>query len=566
LIAVGLIAIVATACSSSSKSVSGSKSSSGSGSSTSAGAYNPAATATYSLEEEPANFNILTAEGASPYLAQIVDQMWPSVFRTDQNANVVLDTTFATSAQQTSTDPQTIVYQVNPNATWSDGTPIDVSDFVYNWQMQSGLPQYTDVGGSPPHAAGTAGYSQIKSITGSNNGKTVTVVFSSPFPDWRSLFSMASGHPLAPAHILSKIGFNSGLLANKVSTTTLISGGPFELQSYSPGQDLIVVRNPHYWGAPANLASVTYRFITQSSDLAPALENNEVQIAYPQPELDLVGQLKQVPNIKIDEKPGLSFEHLDFNAGNKLLSDVNLRKAIAMAIDRPGLIARTFGQFDATLQPLNDRMYVNSQPQYKDNSGGLYDHANVAGAKALLMANGYTYSGLTLMKDGQPVTLRITSFQGNELRQSEEAVIINDEAQIGIRLTEVDTTSFGKTATTGDFDLLLFSWFDSPFPSGNDPIYESQAKGGHHSLNFDKIDDPKIDALITQADGTLDPTQQAALYNQADAEVWAQMYTLPLFQRPTILVYDAKYMNVYNDPASEGPTFNEQLWGVKEAS
>jgi len=569
LIAVGIVAVVATACSSSSKSssASGSGSTSG-GPSTSAGAvkFDPNATLTYSLEQEPTNFNILTSDGNNFYLAQIIDQIWPSVFRTDQNANVVLDTSFATSATQTSTSPQTIVYQINPNAAWSDGTPITADDFIYNWQIQSGLAQYKDVDGSAPNAASTAGYSQIKSVVGSNNGKTVTVVFSTPFPDWKSLFGMAGGDPLAPAHLLSKIGFNTGLLANKVTPATLISGGPFEVQSYTPGQDLIIVRNTHYWGTPANLASVTYRFITQSSNLAPALQNNEVQAGYPQPQLDLITQLKGLPNVKIDEKAGLQFEHLDFNTTNKLLSDVNLRKAIAMAIDRPGLIARTYGQIDPGLQPLNDRFYVSTQPQYKDNSGGLYDHANVSGAKALLAANGYTYSGSTLMKNGQPVTLRITSSQGNALRQSEEAVIINDEAQIGIKLTEVDTASLGKTGSTGDFDLFLFGWVDSPFASGNDAIYESPAKGGANSENFGKIDDPKIDSLITQADGALDSTQQAALYNQADAEVWAQMYTLPLFQKPTLLVYNSKYVNMYNDPTLEGPTFNEPLWGVRGAA
>src|SRR5579875_3380651 len=64
---------------------------------------------------------------------------------------------------------------------------------------------YKDVGGKAYIPASTAGYSQIKSITGSNNGKTVTVVFSSPFSDWKSLFA-----DLMPAHIASKVGFNNG--------------------------------------------------------------------------------------------------------------------------------------------------------------------------------------------------------------------------------------------------------------------------------------------------------------------------------------------------------------------
>jgi peptide/nickel transport system substrate-binding protein len=168
-----------------------------------------------------------------------------------------------------------------------------------------------------------------------------------------------------------------------------------------------------------------------------------------------------------------------------------------------------------------------------------------------------------LTKGGTPVTLRITSSQGNALRQSEEAVITNDLQAIGIKVTEVDTASLGKTGASGDFDMFLFGWVLSPFPSGNDAIYESAAKGGANSENFDKINDPKVDALITKADNDLDATQQAADYNSADTELWAQMYTLPLFQKPTLLVYNTKFVNMFNDPTLEGPTFNEQLWGVK---
>ena len=109
-----------------------------------------------------------------------------------------------TSASVVKTNPQTIVYQINPKAVWSDGVPISASDFIYNWQAQSGNPKFKDVGGKPFLPAATSGYSQIASVTGSDGGKTVTVVFSKPYGDWQSLFSQAT--PLLPAHIAQKDG------------------------------------------------------------------------------------------------------------------------------------------------------------------------------------------------------------------------------------------------------------------------------------------------------------------------------------------------------------------------
>ena len=155
-----------------------------------------------------------------------------------------------TSASVVKANPQTVVYQINPKAAWSDGVPISASDFIYAWQAQSGNPKFKDAGGKPFLPASSAGYNQIASVTGSNGGKTVTVVYSKPYGDWQSLFSQAN--PLLPAHIAQKVGFDSGYAS--FSPSVDISGGPYMIQSYAKGEDLVEVRNPHYWARPARSA------------------------------------------------------------------------------------------------------------------------------------------------------------------------------------------------------------------------------------------------------------------------------------------------------------------------
>lgn len=520
----------------------------------------------YSLDQEPTNYNVLTSNGNEFDGLQIMDRLWPSPFHADPKANVFMDTTLMDSVTLTSTSPQTVVYKINPKAKWQDGVPINADDFIYNWQAQSGLPQYTDVGGKAYDAASNTGYSQISAITASPDKFTVTTTYSTPFADWRSLF-----WNLAPAHIMKTVGWNTGLLAASVSASNIISGGPFEFASYTPGKDFLIKRNPNYWGAPANLAQVDYRFIIDSSQVEPALANNEINASYPQPQLDLVNQLKSVQGVTLDEKPGLQYEHLDFNQTNKWLADVNVRKAIAMSIDRTSLISKTVGQFASGITPDNNHIYVPGQPQYKDNSSGVtgtsaptpgpYDTPNVAAAKTLLTSNGYTLSSATppvLSKGGVDVTMNITSTQGNALRNSEEQFVINALSAIGIKVTEKDTTGLGKTLAGGTYDMIIFAWVDTPFASGNDSIF--QTKGGQ---NYNSYSNPAVDALVAQADVALDPAKQADLYNQVDALLWKDMVTLPLFQKPTLLVYQNKYINLQNNITSEGPVFNEEQWALK---
>ena len=552
-----VVALVAAACS---------KKTTSSGGTTTTG-FDTNGQIVYSLDQEPTNYNVLTTDGNEFDGLQIMDRVWPSVFHYDPKANVFLDTDLMQSVTITSTSPQIVVYQINPKAKWQDGVPINADDFVYSWQAQSGLPQYNDVGGKPFDDASNSGYNQISAVTFSPDKFTVTTTYSTPFADWRSLFST-----MPPAHLMKTVGWNKGLLAANVNTNTLLSGAPFKFVSYTPGKDFIIARNENYWGAASNLAKVDYRFITDSSQVEPALANNEINASYPQPQLDLVNQLKSVQNVTLDERPGLAYEHLDFNEANKWLADINVRKAIAMTIDRTSLISKTVGQFATGITPDNNHIYVPGQPQYKDNSSGVtgtsapspgpYDTPNVDAAKTLLTSNGYTLSTANppvLTKGGQPVTMNITSTQGNALRASEEQFVINALAPLGIKVTEKDTTGLGKTLSGGTFDMIIFAWVDTPFASGNDSIF--QKKGGQ---NFDNYSNKAVDDLINQADVALDPAKEADLYNQVDAILWKDMVTLPLFQKPTLLVYQNKYKNMQNDITSEGPVYNEEMWALSK--
>ena len=176
-------------------------------------------TATMALDENLAGFNINTSAASEFVLQEIMNMVWPQAFIVNNKLQPVLNTQLLESAAVTSTNPQTVVYKINPKAVWSDGTPITADDFIYNWQAQSGNPAYTDVGNQPYDDASTAGYNQIQSVVGSDpsggaacdpgstadrnvglcpNGRTVTVTFKPSFADWRSLFTQHRPGPHRP--------------------------------------------------------------------------------------------------------------------------------------------------------------------------------------------------------------------------------------------------------------------------------------------------------------------------------------------------------------------------------
>jgi peptide/nickel transport system substrate-binding protein len=552
--------IALAACSSS-----GSSSSSTPSSSSSASSVKSGGTFTYALDQDIAGFNINQATDSEFVLQEIMNQVWPTVYVIPNTLQPQLDTNYVTSATVTSTSPQTVVYQINPKAVWSDGVPFNAADFIYNYQANSGNPKYTDVGGKAFEPASTSGYNQVKSVTGSNGGKTVTVVFSTPFSDWKSLFS-----DMMPAHIAKVVGFNNGF--QTFNAAVKVSGGPFEIQSYTQGQDLVEVRNPKWWGTPAPLDKLIFRFFADDNQIPPALQNSEVNGANPaQASLQFKDAIAAVPNLTTTVEAGLEFQHMDFNQANPYLAKLDVRQAIAFGTNRADMVNRIVGPITTAVKPLNNRIFVPGQPQYQDTSGGLgaFDPAK---AKQLLQASGMTmgsdgyFHPSSGPQAGKDLTFTISTTSGEPVRAEIEQLFQSYMKAIGIKINIQNyspSTLFGTVGPKSEYDIIEFAWVSTPFPSGNQPIYCSYTNANLCGENWNHFANPQVDALFTQAAATLDPAKAATLYNQADALLWKNMVTLPLFQQPQLNTWTNTFGNILPNTSSVGLTWNAQTWGVK---
>ena len=534
--------------------------SSGSGGSTKVGG-----SITYALDEDVAGFNVLSAGDQEEVLAEMLNNVWPAVFPIHPDLKPHLDTSFVTSARVTSTNPQTVQYQINPKAVWSDGTPINADDFVYNWQAQSGDSTYTDVGGKPYQPASTTGYQSIKSVTGSNNGKTVTVVFAQPFGDWQSLFN-----PMIPAHIAKQVGFNDGF--QTFGPAVQVSGGPYMIQSYTKGQDLVAVPNPHYWGARPSLSKIVYRFILDDSQQPAAAQNNEVQIVNPTlATLSFYDSVKHISNFKVSVAGGLSYQHIDFNQANPYLGQTSIRQAIAYGTDRRSITQRTAGLIDKNITPLGNRIFMPAQPQFKDNSAGYGDY-NPTKARSLLQqagmtmgSDGYFQPGAGPEK-GQDLTFSISTTSGQETRAEIEQLFQSEMKSIGVKINIQNYTAstlFGTVLPKGEFDMALFAWVQTPFPSGTQSIFCSYNNSNLCGSNYDHYTDPQVDNLLQQGVNAINTDQGARYFNEADALMWKDMVTLPLFVSPQLAGYSTKYANIEPNTSSQGITWNSHQWAAK---
>jgi peptide/nickel transport system substrate-binding protein len=509
----------------------------------------PGGTLNYAADQEPTGFNNNTSKDNGFSVLSVTINMFPQAFHAQPDFTVKIDDAFLDSAEQTSEDPQTIVYKIKQEAVWSDDTPITADDFIYFWKNQNGTIKDNDV-------ASTTGYDQIKSVTGSDNGKTVTVVFKEPYADWKGLFV-----GVLPAHYVKERPgkWNTGL---DKDPEKIPSGGWFKVQNYTPGQSLTLVRNDKYFGPKANLDSVVFRFLPDSTTQPAALQNNEVDLIYPQPQLDQVQQVKALPDVNSEINFGLIYEHLDFNFKNEHLGELKVRQAIATGVNVQELVDRTVKQFSDKAQPLGNRIFVTGQPQYQDHFGA-YGKGDVAGAAKLLEEAGYTKGADGIYaKGGKKLSVRFSTTAGNKLRETQGELFQAQMKEIGvdIKIANVDSTEFfGEWLPNGNFDIANFAWLGTPFAvSSNRDIFRSGA-----GSNYGQYENKKVDDLFAQANAETDEAKAAELGNQIDQQLTADMVTIPLYTKPTFIAWRNTFAGVRDNTTNEGPFYAANTWGQK---
>jgi peptide/nickel transport system substrate-binding protein len=548
-------------------------------------------TVTYAAEQEYVSYNNGTSDQNLFASTLVLNMILPGSFIVKPDLSLVLWDEMMVSAEVTVEDPQTVEYVVKPEAVWSDGDPIDCDDYYMAWLANSGKlskpnPDFTtpgelDADGNEIpetlpvfNTASTTGYDSIDSVTCSEDGKTITTVYATPYPDWQGLFS-----GLLPAHVVETNAGVEDIMAVDTAATSpdaealgdfwstgfvgvtegvTISGAWYEFDSFTAGQDLILKRNEAFWGTPGVVDQLVFLQVPDATQQPAALENGDVQVITPQPNPDLVAQIAGMAGVTSDITAGTTWEHYDFNQANKHLAKLAVRQALALCIDRQEIVDTLVVPINPDAQVLNNRVYVPESPDYADNSGD-YGVQNIDGAKALLEGAGYTMGddGVYVDADGERLSLRLGRRDPNPRRQSTNELFAEQCALAGVELIDDPAEDMNSVRLpASDYDIILFAWVASPFQSSNTGIY---VPGGDQNYNNSNI--PQLIDLFAQANAEFDQAVRADLMNQIDTVLWENMATLPLFQFQNMVAYSDTVSGVeFNDPA--GVTWNANEWAL----
>ncbi|UCR89442.1 ABC transporter family substrate-binding protein [Mycetocola spongiae] len=468
------------------------------------------------LSQLPEQWNYYQTDGSLLDTATILRAVMPGAFRINAENEPVINEDYVTSAELSTEGDQKVTYKINEKAVWSDGTPITWKDFEGVWKANNGSNEEFLMGDP-------TGYQDVASVEKGETDQDVIVTFSTPFADWKKLFTF-----LYPAQFYATAAdYNEGWL-EKVPATA----GPFQLTTDSinkTAQTVTLTPNPTWWGEKPLLDSVVFRALSGNADID----------AYLNDELDAVlassttrfARVKDAPKNDIRVSPSSRYTHITFGSGS-VLADADTRLGVQQAINRQALADTLFNGIPYDVKLLNNHMYVNTDEAYEDNAKGVVDYNPEAAAAALDKA-GWKVEGDVRVKDGVKLAPRIVipaatpvSQQLAELVQAQLAAV-----QAKVEIVSVPSeTFFRDNIIPGNFDMTIFVWSSTGFLADSVSIYQT----GENTQNYGKISTEKITDLLNQANAELDPKKLADLTNEADKLVWEEGHSLPIAQAPLV--------------------------------
>jgi peptide/nickel transport system substrate-binding protein len=483
-------------------------------------------TLTWPLDQMPPTFNPNHLDGALADTLAVVAALLPSPFHVDAAARPILNTDLLDWAQLTSTEPQVVTYRINRRASWSDGAPITVADFAAAWKALKGEDPNFNV-------SSTQGYDKIARVTAGADEREVVVTFDEPYADWRALFRQ-----LTPASTNSDPeAFNEEWRARPLD-----SAGPFRFESLDrSAQTVTLVRNERWWGAPAQLDRIIYRVIDPDAQVG-ALANGEIDFIDVGPDVDKLQRARTIAGVDVRRAAGPNYRHLTLNGSSPVLDDVQVRRALALAVDRQIITEALVGPLGSPPAPLNNHIFMTNQEGYRDNAGDLGE-PGPAQARTLLDEAGWRLAGDVRMKDGAPLAIRLVIPAGVATSEQEALLVAGMLSEVGfdVRIEIVPTSDFfSQYIRPGSFDLTLFSWLGTAFPiSSAEPVYGEPVVGEDGQLdvrqNFARIGSAEIDRLFEEATAQFDASKAIELGNEVDALIWQEVHSLTLYQRPDIV-------------------------------
>ncbi len=290
--------------------------------------------------------------------------------------------------------------------------------------------------------------------------------------------------------------------------------GPFKLQEWKIGEDIVLVPNERYYGDPKpTVTKVTYNLAGGSS--LTQYENNEVDIAgVGVNDIERIRDQSEPLHKEFVEKPQLDTWYVAFNTKQPPFDDPKVRQAFAMSIDKQQIVNVVL----KNIVTVADGILPPGMPGYSKDVKGLgYDPQK---AKQLLQDSKY--------QGKLPRVVLTLSGQGQNVGPIVEATLQMWKQNLGVdvEVEQVETATFFQDVRRGKYQMWEAGWqADYPDPENFlDIQFYSDSRQNETGYN-----NPDVDKLLLQARTEQDQQKRFDLYRQAEQQILQDAPWVPMF-------------------------------------
>jgi peptide/nickel transport system substrate-binding protein len=306
---------------------------------------------------------------------------------------------------------------------------------------------------------------------------------------------------------------------------TPVGTGPYELQSLTPNQDIILVANPNYWGPKVGVDRIDYKVITDAQTAALAVKSGSVDIAGVDPVT--AQQYANTPGVTVYTRHAFEVDWLALNESTKPFNDLRVRQAARYAIDYPDLVKTVLRGYGT---PGYQGMVLPGQTGYDatNDPQNVYDPAK---AKQLLQEAGIspstqyfftTYNDTSDVNAAQFITANFQAVGLNlQGRPLERGTLVQ------VRIQPTTPASIIGDALSPDPD----SQFSGFISATNPPA----------GLNISRSND--IDQLYQQDEAAPNPAARAQILSQIQATFTKDVPDILLYAKDDIWLLNDRVHN-----------------------
>ena len=410
---------------------------------------------------------------------------------------------------EVSPDGLTWTFTMRDGLKWSDGTELNAKDFEYSFKRLTkeevaapyaetviGMVEgYTDAIGNPD-AEGkptTTPDPDLLQVKASEDGKTLTVKLAYPCSYFDKLAAFGSMSPVQKATVEA----NGDSWATKPET--YVCNGPYMMSEWTSSERIVCKKNPNYKGGWDSSRIVTdqltFLLLEDSSAAYTAYQNGTAQLIKEVP-------TEEIPSLKKAEDGGdfyidtiLGTYYLSMNLEKEVFQDVNVRKALSLAIDRE-YVANTImqGTYTAAYNYVGPNV-VDAEGMFFDNAvkandGKTYlpqDHAKaLEEAKAALAEAGYPNG------KGFPKITYSTNDAGYHKPLAEYLQQCYKELGITMDIDIVEWKAFTPQRRAGEYEMARNGWV-MDYNDASNMIELLYSTNGN---NDGKYNNPEFDAAL----------------------------------------------------------------------